>query len=1049
LIRFQAVSTRKIFFTLLSTLLVVAGCTPSKTSQGDLPNAAFLDGLYVTRPEVEAPLIAILKLQNPALLETAKRQNGQLVIDKRLLAAIQKEQDDTIADLQKISPKIRVLIRYKLVLNGLAIWAPADTFEKIKALPNVVMGEKSAPFARPHAEEADTKGLVGSKTSVNFIGADAAYAQNIHGEGMRVGIIDTGVDFTHKMFLGEGTEEAYKNVDPSKATPAFPNKKVVGGIDIVGSEYNSGSENYTKRVPVPDANPIDESGHGTHVAGSVAGLGDGVNTYDGVAPAASLYAIKVFGAKGSTSDEVVIAALEYAADPTGDLSFKEQLDVVNLSLGSGYGNPHIMYNHAIRNLVRGGTVVVAAAGNNGDKNYVVGAPGISDDAISVASVLDHTTQNTEFTAAEFSFNGGSLITETLEGAITKPLADVSAAQGEIIYLGFADTDFDSALKEQIKGKVAFIDRGKVAFADKIKRAQDSGAIAVIIANNAEGDSIVMGGDGSFDIPGVMITKKDADAVKAALQKGAVQVNLKPATKIEKPWLADTVSPFSSRGPRSEDGLIKPEISAPGSNIISAKVGGGENGVLNSGTSMASPHIAGVMALLKQKFKDLNAYELKSVLLSHGKVISDPQHSVYPVARQGAGRVQVAESLKAQIVTVPSTLSFGITDLEKQKTLRQNITVKNISGKALSLKAQWRGGKALRVSAPDITLAPGESKTLTVTAKLNATDMVQPTEELDGFLNLADDKDVLAHLPALAVVRKISQVSAKSLTAHSTSAADSAGSAVDLVLRNDGVNGGTAYLFNLLGRDERKKDDKPDLAHNRNCDLQSAGYRIIEKEGARVLQFGFKLYEGQTTWNTCEVNVQIDADGDGKTDQEIAGLVAEDVPGLSGEDFATVVLDGERARQLRQQFEKDIAVNPAAKENYTEALIDQRPMYVFDNATLAIIEADVSALAIANTGELNIKVSTTHQDAGAIEYDDYLNDQATAWKKISLNPQAQSFSQMPEEIELAGQETVTIPLLKGYGSEDLILFAPQNRGVRDTVLEDSQSQVIPVTYGGEE
>jgi subtilisin family serine protease len=125
---------------------------------------------------------------------------------------------------------------------------------------------------------------------------------------------------------------------------------------------------------------LDEATHGTHVAGTVAGLGDGVNTYDGVAPDAALYAIKVFGAKGGTSDEVVIAALEYAADPTGDLSFQQQLDVVNLSLGSNYGNPHIMYNHAIKNLVRGGTVVVASGGNSGDSSYIVGAPGISDDA---------------------------------------------------------------------------------------------------------------------------------------------------------------------------------------------------------------------------------------------------------------------------------------------------------------------------------------------------------------------------------------------------------------------------------------------------------------------------------------------------------------------------------------------------------------------------------------------------------------------------------------------------------------------------------------------
>lgn len=1038
------------FSSLLLSTLLITGCTAQQTPQGTVANAAFLDGLYVTRPEIEEPMIAILKLQNPALLETSKRQNGQLVIDKRLLAAIQQEQDATIAALQKISPKIRVLIRYRLVLNGLAIWAPADVFEQIKGLPNVVMGEKSGTFARPQAKEADTKGLVGANTSVNFIGSEAAYAQNIHGEGMKVGIIDTGVDYTHKMFLGKGTEEAYKNNDPKKANAAFPNKKVVGGIDIVGTEYNSGSQDLEKRIPVPDANPLDEGGHGTHVAGSVAGIGDGISAYSGVAPAADLYAIKVFGAKGSTSDEVVIAALEYSADPTGDLSFKDQLDIVNLSLGSGHGNPHIMYNHAIRNLVRGGTVVVAAAGNNGDKNYIVGAPGVSDDAISVASSVDNQSQNVQFPAAQFTFTDDTLTSEAIEGAITKPLAEVTELKGEIIYLGLADADFESPIKEQIKGKVAFIDRGKVAFADKIKRAQENGAIGVVVANNADGDAFVMGGDGEFTIPGVMIAKKDGDLIKEKLKSGSVAVDLKPATKIQKPWLADTISPFSSRGPRSEDGVIKPEISAPGSNIISAMMGGGDKGVLNSGTSMASPHVAGVMALLKQRHKELNPYELKSVLLAHGKIISDEKKNQYTVSRQGSGRVQVASSLEAKVVTLPSTLSFGITDIEKQKTLRQEIVLKNISPETLTLKPEWKGSAGLKISAQAVTLAPGESQKVLVTAKVTASLMNSPNDELDGYLTFSTEKETVAHVPALVVARQISQISAKSLTVHATSAADAAGSAADLVIQNAGVNKGTAYLFNLLDKDGRKKDAKPDLAHNRNCDMQSAGYRIVEKDGARVLQVAVKLYEGQTTWDTCEVNVQIDANGDNKTDQEIAGLPAENLPGLTGGTFVSLLLDGETARELRKKYEADYATDPEkAKEDYTAAVIDQKGMVVFDNSTLAIIEADVSALALADTGELNIKVSTTHQDAGAIEYDDYLDGQEARWEKISVNANAQAFAQMPEEIELAGQETVTVPLLKGYGAGDLILYTPQNKSVRDTVLEDAQSQIVPVTFATED
>jgi minor extracellular serine protease Vpr len=329
----------------------------------------------------------------------------------------------------------------------------------------------------------------------------------------------------------------------------------------------------------------------------------------------------------------------------------------------------------------------------------------------------------------------------------------------------------------------------------------------------------------------------------------------------------------------------------------------------------------------------------------------------------------------------------------------------------------------------------------------ASQMASANQELDGFLSLSTDKETLAQMPALVVARQISEVSAKSLTVHATSAADAAGSDADVVLQNLSSNKGVAYLFNSLGVDGRKKDPKPDLAHNRNCDMQSAGYRIIEKDGGRVLQVAVKLYERMTTWNSCELNVQIDSNGDNLADQEIAGVPQDSLPGLIGDKFVSLLLNGDLARSLRKAYEAQLASNAkGAKEDYSSAVIDMRGMQVFDNSTLAIIEADISELATAATGELNIKISTTHQSDNAVEYDDYLGKQETEWKKISLNPQAASYGDLPEVVELAGQEGKTINLRKGYGSEELIIYAPQNRSVIDVLLEDSQSQIITPTYG---
>lgn len=1028
------------------SMLSFTACSPAKKSpQGALSNLG-MDGIYSIRTQIKEPVITIIRLQIPALLETSQRVNGKLVIDQDQLTSIQQEQAETLAALEKISPEIKVLIRYKFVLNALTIVAPEPTLDKIRSLPNVTLAERSSAFSRPILQRSETTPTaIGSETSVKFIGSEAAYAQGLHGEGMRVGVVDTGIDYTHKMFYGEGTEAAYKAVDPAAPNAAFPTKKVVAGIDLVGTAYNPASPDFSKHIPTPDLNPLDEAGHGTHVAGTIAGVGDGINTYDGVAPAAELYAIKVFGAKGSTSDEVVIAALEYAINPSGDLQFNDQLDVVNLSLGSGYGNPHIMYNHAIRNTVRGGTIVVASGGNSGDRNFIVGAPGVSDDAISVASSVDNMLINIQFPTAEFTGPSGKVNVEFVEGGTSKKLSTFPVVQAELIFLGLADKDFDQAMKDQIKGKIALIDRGVITFAEKVKRAQDSGAIAAVVVNNNDEDPSTMGGDGSLEIPSVMISKKAGTDIKAQMLIGVVSVDLKPNAKVEKPWLIDTVSSFSSRGPRSEDGMIKPEIAAPGSNTISADMGAGDKGVPLSGTSMAAPHISGVMALLKQKFRDLDPYELKSVLLSQAKVIADKDKKIYTISRQGAGRVQVAASLEARVLSNPATLSFGITDIEKQKTMVRELTIKNISDKSLTLTPDWTGSAGIQLSAKNVTLAPGEFQTVKVVAKITASLMKNANDELDGFLVFKSaDKNELK-VPALVLARQISQIVATPVIVQATSPADAAGSLAEVKIDNHGINKGSAHLFNLLGLDGRKKDPKPDLAHNRNCDMQSAGYRIIEKEGTRLLQVAVKLFESMTTWNTCELNIQIDSNNDNITDQELAGVPQDSLPGLTATTFASLLLDGNKARQLRQDFEVAHAKDSKIEENYSTAIVEMREMQVFDNSTLAIIEADISLLSTSDSGELSLKISTTHQDSGTLEYDDYLAQQASNWLKISTSSQAQAFAEIPETIELAGQQSTTISLVKGYSNGDLVLYAPQNRAVRDVLIEDAQSQVIPTHF----
>ncbi|MEV7024448.1 S8 family serine peptidase, partial [Kitasatospora sp. NPDC093558] len=226
------------------------------------------------------------------------------------------------------------------------------------------------------------------------------------GKGVRIGVIDSGIDYTHADFGGPGTEAAYRSVERGKPAPAglFPTAKVIGGKDLVGDDYDPDpSSPHHQPVPHPSDNPIDcdRNGHGTHVAGTAAGFGvtaDG-HTYTGpyragldpagfkvgpgAAPGAQLYAIRVFGCEGST--DRLAQALDLAADPNGDGDLGDRLDIVNLSLGSRFGSPDDADAVAVDHLAALGTVVVAAAGNEGDVYGIGGSPGTAARAIAVAA----------------------------------------------------------------------------------------------------------------------------------------------------------------------------------------------------------------------------------------------------------------------------------------------------------------------------------------------------------------------------------------------------------------------------------------------------------------------------------------------------------------------------------------------------------------------------------------------------------------------------------------------------------------------------------------
>lgn len=1048
--------------TLLASLTLVmfglfSACSQSSSSGQSLELVN--SKLISDRPQNVTSVVTIIELKEPALFNSMK--NGS--IDPALKDKIVKEQKETLEKLKGISEEIKLLYSYRFVMNALAVATPVKYSAAIGKISGVKSLAQEDYFERPETSESNfdaeilkTTDAFKKMTSVKFIKADKVHKEfNVKGQGIRVGILDTGIDYTHSMFDGEGTEEAYKKEDPSLPSAVFPSDKVVGGIDLVGTDYSPGSILVEKRIPKPDMNPLDEGGHGTHVAGTVAGLGDGLNTYDGVAPAAKLYAIKVFGKNGGTGEAVIIAGLEYAADPNGDLDPSDKLDVVNLSLGGSFGKPYNLYRKAATNLVNGGVVMVASAGNSGHIPYIVGSPGTSDDAISVAASLDGMEKNWKFKSVSFTDSMGQLsLVEVVEGNISKPVNESQDVKAKLVFAGTAATDLDADLQVALQGNIALIDRGEVSFVDKLKRAKNAGAAGVIVANNKPGAPFAMGGDEKIDLPAIMVSQGIGDSLKKKMENGDVMADFGSESMIEKPYLIDTLTSFSSRGPRSNDSHIKPEIAAPGFKIISAAMGTGMKAAALNGTSMSAPHIAGVMALLKQHRKDLSARELKTVLMNSAVLMQDAGKATYPVAMQGAGRVDTYLAATTQLLASPYSLSLGETSLVSSKRMRREITLKNLSDKDMNLTTEAISSKGLFVEMPKSIILPAkESHTFTVDFILKKTDEKQAVSEREAYLSFKSGDQVMARIPVLALVKSLSDISISEFDIHAGSELESEGALVSLKLNNRSSNKGEVQLFNLMGTDTRKPgDNQPIQTKSRSCDLEKVGYRLLTKEGKKFLQFGIKLFSPVSRWEACEVSIQIDADQDKVADQELGGISHRNLEGLDRAvqpGFYSVLLDAAKTRNIRAQYETAVANEPKGNTkspNYVEAILESHPMVTYDHSTLSILEVPVEKLKLNQTGHLQIKVGVLHSIRGSVEHDDFLGTLEDSWLSLSVHESEQGYLGLGEKMEIAAGRSKELSLEKGAGNHGLMVVAPMNLSKSErSALSDRQSLTAKPNY----
>ncbi len=619
---------------------------------------------------------------------------------------------------------------FDTLVNAVVLRVPADQLDALRGLPGVT----AVRPVRQHERHLES--------STPFLGAPAAWRSlgvGLTGKGVKIGIIDTGIDYNHAMFGGSGNPEDYANNDPDVVEPgSFPTAKVAGGVDLVGDDYPGA-------LPRRDADPLDPelAGHGSHVAGIAAGFGvlKGGATYrggytqlsdfnqfqigPGVAPEATLYAIKVFGRLGGTDEDIIIQALEWALDPNRDGNFSDRMDVVNLSLGSSFGDddPDDLEAGAVNRLTRNGILACISAGNSGNTYYVNGRPANAVGAITVANSFDNGASFPTLRVVGPADIAGAYDFE--EGAFTRPLSETGPVRGTVVYVDPPDACSETITNAPaLQGKIALIDRGTCFFVDKIRRAQNAGAIAVIMVNNVNGELITMGGDADdITIPGVMISKADGNIIKAKLAE-EVTVELDSGANTTRPELADHIAESSSRGPVRLSGRLKPDIAAPGSGIQSTKAGSGTEGERLTGTSMSAPQVTGAAALVRQARPTWKPEDIKAVLMNTAVGMLDGQKNQYPESRVGAGRLNVGKAATTLVTARADTtngivsLSWGFQAVRQQTRLTNRIRLDNFGGTGVTFQAVVSNtapqpGVVLSVLSNNIIVPAGGSVTVPV------------------------------------------------------------------------------------------------------------------------------------------------------------------------------------------------------------------------------------------------------------------------------------------------------------------------------------------------
>jgi subtilisin family serine protease len=659
----------------------------------------------------------------------AQRLDVSSASSRAYLARLARAQRTATAQLRRAIPQASVRRSYRIVLNALAVDVP------VTRLPELVR----QPFAtRVYPSYRYT---LAANESPSLIGApEIQAATGARGDGIKIAVVDDGIDMRNAFFDPAGFQ--YPAGFPKGGT-RWTTPKVIVAKTFPGPNSGRGG----RLALDPEA-----SFHGTHVAGIAAGIAgttapsglDHPETpgLSGIAPRAWLGNYRVFtvptpiGHVANTPE--IVAAFEAAV--------ADGMDVINFSGGGPESDPTTdAMVETVRNTAAAGVVPVISAGNDRDEfGYgTAGSPGTAPDSISVAAVSN--TQvfapvlsvtvpaaPAELRRVPFRPTGG----QPLSAATDATLVDVASIVGtdgrpvSPLLCGPAGNPNGGASTlpaGSLQGVIVLVSRGVCAFTSKVARARAAGAIGIVFVDNRPGEA--NGVPAQLELPSGMIADLDGNRLRAFLAGSAGRTLVRVGGDEERidTGRGGTITSFSSAGPTAFGHDLKPDVSAPGGQILSATLppAGGPFAVFD-GTSMAAPHVAGAAALLLQRHPGWGAAEVKSALVSTaGPAWADTAGTIEaPVVLGGSGLVNLPRADNPLVFTQPVSLSFD--DLNANAADRSDarlVRIRDAGGGAGTWEVQLRpqaasAGASIQVASA-VAIPTGGEIQLNVTARAPA------------------------------------------------------------------------------------------------------------------------------------------------------------------------------------------------------------------------------------------------------------------------------------------------------------------------------------------